>query len=215
MTSANTETIAAIATAPGAGGVGIVRLSGARARAIAEAITGTPLTPRHAHYARFAAANGEILDDGIALYFKSPASYTGEDIVELQSHGSPVVLEQLVQRCVELGARRARPGEFSERAFLNGKLDLAQAEAVADLIAAADANAARSKANSPAASKPSPRTCSRSACTSKRRSISPTNRSTRSAAHNYARVSPTRRNHWTDCCAPPNADAACAMACTR
>ena len=141
--SSQRETIAAIATAPGAGGVGIVRLSGARARAIAEAITGTPLTPRHAHYARFAAANGEILDDGIALYFKSPASYTGEDIVELQSHGSPVVLEQLVQRCVELGARRARPGEFSERAFLNGKLDLAQAEAVADLIAAADANAAR------------------------------------------------------------------------
>jgi tRNA modification GTPase len=141
--SSQRETIAAIATAPGAGGVGIVRLSGARARAIAEAITGTPLTPRHAHYARFAAANGEILDDGIALYFKLPASYTGEDIVELQSHGSPVVLEQLVQRCVELGARRARPGEFSERAFLNGKLDLAQAEAVADLIAAADANAAR------------------------------------------------------------------------
>ena len=141
--SSQRETIAAITTAPGAGGVGIVRLSGARARAIAEAITGTPLTPRHAHYARFAAANGEILDDGIALYFKSPASYTGEDIVELQSHGSPVVLDQLVQRCVELGARRARPGEFSERAFLNGKLDLAQAEAVADLIAAADANAAR------------------------------------------------------------------------
>jgi tRNA modification GTPase len=141
--SSQRETIAAIATAPGAGGVGIVRLSGPRAQAIAEAITGTPLTPRHAHYARFAAANGEILDDGIALYFKSPASYTGEDIVELQSHGSPVVLEQLVQRCVELGARRARPGEFSERAFLNGKLDLAQAEAVADLIAAADANAAR------------------------------------------------------------------------
>jgi tRNA modification GTPase len=141
--SSQRETIAAIATAPGGGGVGIVRLSGARARAIAGAITGTPLTPRHAHYARFAAANGEILDDGIALYFKSPASYTGEDIVELQSHGSPVVLEQLVQRCVELGARRARPGEFSERAFLNGKLDLAQAEAVADLIAAADANAAR------------------------------------------------------------------------
>ena len=137
------DTIAAIATAPGAGGVGIVRLSGARARAIAEAITGLSLVPRHAHYARFLAANGDVLDDGIALYFKAPASYTGEDIVELQAHGSPVVLEQLVQRCVELGARRARAGEFSERAFLNGKLDLAQAEAVADLIAAADANAAR------------------------------------------------------------------------
>jgi len=137
------ETIAAIATAPGAGGVGIVRLSGARSRAIAESVGRLSLVPRHAHYARFLAANGDTIDDGIALYFKAPASYTGEDVVELQAHGSPVVLEQLVQRCVELGARRARPGEFSERAFLNGKLDLAQAEAVADLIAAADANAAR------------------------------------------------------------------------
>ena len=143
MPSTSAETIAAIATAPGAGGVGIVRLSGARSRAIAEAMSNVSLVPRHAHYARFAAANGETIDDGIALYFKAPASYTGEDVVELQAHGSPVVLEQLVQRCVELGARRARPGEFSERAFLNGKLDLAQAEAVADLIAAADANAAR------------------------------------------------------------------------
>ena len=141
--SSQRETITAIATAPGAGGVGIVRLSGARSRAIAEAITGLSLVPRHAHYARFLAANGDTLDDGLALYFKAPASYTGEDVVELQAHGSPVVLEQLVQRCVELGARRARPGEFSERAFVNGKLDLAQAEAVADLIAAADANAAR------------------------------------------------------------------------
>ncbi|GAB3345346.1 tRNA uridine-5-carboxymethylaminomethyl(34) synthesis GTPase MnmE [Lysobacter tyrosinilyticus] len=137
------DTIAAIATAPGAGGVGIVRLSGARARAIAEATSGLRLRPRHAHYARFADGAGDIIDDGIALYFQAPASYTGEDVVELQAHGSPVVLEQLVQRCVELGARRARPGEFSERAFLSGKLDLAQAEAVADLIAAADANAAR------------------------------------------------------------------------
>ena len=137
------ETIAAIATAPGAGGVGIVRLSGARARSIAETISGVSLVPRHAHYARFAANDGDTIDDGIALWFKAPASYTGEDVVELQAHGSPVALEQLVQRCVELGARRAKPGEFSERAFLNGKLDLAQAEAVADLIAAADANAAR------------------------------------------------------------------------
>ena len=137
------DTIAAIATAPGAGGVGIVRLSGARARTIAQAACGLQLRVRHAHYARFATADGDTIDDGIALYFQAPASYTGEDVVELQAHGSPVVLEQLVQRCVELGARRARPGEFSERAFLNGKLDLAQAEAVADLIAAADANAAR------------------------------------------------------------------------
>ncbi|QNP41976.1 tRNA uridine-5-carboxymethylaminomethyl(34) synthesis GTPase MnmE [Lysobacter solisilvae (ex Woo and Kim 2020)] len=137
------ETIAAIASGPGAGGVGVVRLSGLRAREIAEAICGRRLMVRHAHYARFTTPHGETIDDGIALYFKAPASYTGEDVVELQAHGSPVVLEQLVQRCVELGARRARPGEFSERAFLNGKLDLAQAEAVADLIAAADANAAR------------------------------------------------------------------------
>lgn len=143
MATPQRDTIAAIATAPGAGGVGIVRLSGTRARAIAEAIAGSRLHPRRAHYARFAGVDGETIDDGIVLWFQAPASYTGEDVVELQAHGSPVVLEQLVQRCVELGVRRARAGEFSERAFLNGKLDLAQAEAVADLIAAADANAAR------------------------------------------------------------------------
>jgi tRNA modification GTPase len=138
-----TDTIAAIATAPGAGGVGIVRLSGPRAHAIARAICGRALAPRHAHHARFRDAAGEVIDDGIALHFPAPASYTGEDVVELQAHGSPAVLEALVQAAVALGARRARPGEFSERAFLNGKLDLAQAEAVADLIAAADARAAR------------------------------------------------------------------------
>lgn len=140
---AGQDTIAAIATAPGAGGVGIVRLSGARARPIAEAICSRILQPRRAQHVRFLDANGEAIDDGIALFFRSPASYTGEDVVELQAHGSPAVLEALVQRCVAQGARRARPGEFSERAFLNGKLDLAQAEAVADLIAAADARAAR------------------------------------------------------------------------
>ncbi|QSX79179.1 tRNA uridine-5-carboxymethylaminomethyl(34) synthesis GTPase MnmE [Agrilutibacter solisilvae] len=138
-----TDTIAAIATAPGAGGVGIVRLSGPRSAAIAQDICGRRLRPRHAHHAVFRHADGEIIDDGIALSFRAPASYTGEDVVELQSHGSPAVLEQLLQRAVGLGARRARPGEFSERAFLNGKLDLAQAEAVADLIAAADGRAAR------------------------------------------------------------------------
>lgn len=139
----STDTIAAIATAPGAGGVGIVRLSGPRARAIAEAVCAKPLPPRRAEYARFRGEDGEALDDGIALYFAAPASYTGEDVVELQAHGSPVVLRQLVARCCALGARHARPGEFSERAFLNAKLDLAQAEAVADLIAASDAQAAR------------------------------------------------------------------------
>jgi len=137
------DTIAAIATAPGAGGVGIVRLSGARAREIGEALSGRTLSPRQAHYARFRDEGGDTIDDGIAIHFAAPASYTGEDVVELQAHGSPAVLHELVARCVALGARRARPGEFSERAFLEGRLDLAQAEAVADLIAAADVRAAR------------------------------------------------------------------------
>ena len=137
------NTIAAIATAAGAGGVGVVRISGPQALAIAETICKTTLKPRYAHYARFHDERGETIDDGIALYFKAPASYTGEDVVELQAHGSPAVLRQLLDRCCALGARMARPGEFSERAFLNGKLDLAQAEAVADLIAAGDARAAR------------------------------------------------------------------------
>ncbi|GAB2511074.1 tRNA uridine-5-carboxymethylaminomethyl(34) synthesis GTPase MnmE [Pseudoxanthomonas sangjuensis] len=143
MSTPGTDTIAAIATAPGAGGVGIVRLSGPRARAIAEAICARRLEPRQAHYARFRGDDGEAIDDGIALSFPAPASFTGEDVVELQAHGSPVVLQQLVARACALGARHARPGEFSERAFVNGKLDLAQAEAIADLIAAADSRAAR------------------------------------------------------------------------
>lgn len=138
-----TDTIAAIATAAGAGGIGVVRLSGVRARAIAETVCGRRLKPRHAHYARFTDETGETLDDGVALYFAAPASYTGEDVVELQGHGSPAVLREVLSRCLALGARIARPGEFSERAFLNGKLDLVQAEAVADLIAAGDARAAR------------------------------------------------------------------------
>lgn len=137
------DTIAAIATAAGAGGVGVVRVSGPQALAIARTVCAKPLVPRYAHYARFHDDRGETLDDGIALYFKAPASYTGEDVVELQAHGSPAVLRELLDRCCALGARMARPGEFSERAFLNGKLDLAQAEAVADLIAAGDARAAR------------------------------------------------------------------------
>jgi len=142
-TPSNIDTIVAIATAPGAGGVGIVRLSGPRARGIAEAIGVRTMQPRQAHYARFRDALGEVIDDGIALWFPAPHSFTGEAVVELQGHGSPVVLQQLVARCIALGARQARPGEFSERAFLNGKLDLAQAEAIADLIAASDTRAAR------------------------------------------------------------------------
>ncbi|MBB1088748.1 tRNA uridine-5-carboxymethylaminomethyl(34) synthesis GTPase MnmE [Lysobacter sp. SG-8] len=137
------DTIAAIATAAGSGGVGIVRLSGPRARAIGEAVCARALRPRHAHHVRFRDSDGGALDDGIALLFRAPASYTGEDVVELQAHGSPAVLHALVAACVARGARRARPGEFSERAFLEGRLDLAQAEAVADLIAAADLQAAR------------------------------------------------------------------------
>ncbi|MGO4261433.1 tRNA uridine-5-carboxymethylaminomethyl(34) synthesis GTPase MnmE [Lysobacter sp. TAB13] len=137
------DTIAAIATAPGAGGVGIVRLSGSRSRGIAQTIAARELQPRHAHYVRFRDEAGETIDDGIALYFAAPASYTGEDVVELQAHGGPALLEELLARACALGARRARPGEFSERAFLEGRLDLAQAEAVADLIAAGDARAAR------------------------------------------------------------------------
>ena len=137
------DTIAAIATAPGAGGVGIVRLSGPRALAIAEAIGGRALLARRATRALFSDAAGEAIDDGIALAFPGPHSFTSEDVAELQAHGSPVLLRRLVERCCELGARPARPGEFSERAFLNGKLDLVQAEAIADLIAAADLRAAR------------------------------------------------------------------------
>jgi tRNA modification GTPase len=139
----NTTTIAAIATASGAGGVGVIRMSGPQSHAIAETLCKKSLKPRYAHYAKFLDEHGETIDDGVALYFKAPASYTGEDVVELQAHGSPAVLRLLLDRCCALGARQARAGEFSERAFLNGKLDLAQAEAVADLIAAADVRAAR------------------------------------------------------------------------
>ncbi|MFS8064025.1 MAG: tRNA uridine-5-carboxymethylaminomethyl(34) synthesis GTPase MnmE, partial [Luteimonas sp.] len=143
MSDAVTDTIVAIATAAGAGGVGIVRLSGPSALSIGEIICAASLPARCAYYACFGDETGDSIDDGIALYFAAPASYTGEDVVELQAHGSPVLLQQLVARCCALGARMARAGEFSERAFLNGKLDLAQAEAVADLIAAGDVRAAR------------------------------------------------------------------------
>lgn len=137
------ETIAAIATAQGRGGVGIVRISGPLAAKAAEAITGRSLKPRFAHYGPFVDGSGQVIDEGIALYFPGPNSFTGEDVLELQGHGGPVVLDMLLQRCLELGSRLARPGEFSERAFLNDKLDLAQAEAIADLIEASSAQAAR------------------------------------------------------------------------
>lgn len=134
MTALERDTIVAIATAPGRGGVGIVRVSGSIATDIGRAITGKSLTPRHAHFSTFIDNDQRIIDSGIALYFPSPNSFTGEDIVELQAHGGPVVLDLIVKRSCHLGARLARPGEFSERAYLNNKLDLAQAEAIADLI---------------------------------------------------------------------------------
>lgn len=137
------ETIAAIATAQGRGGVGIVRLSGPLANTAAHAIIGHEARPRFAHYGPFRDEDGQVIDEGIALYFPGPNSFTGEDVLELQGHGGPVVLDMLLQRCLKLGARLARPGEFSERAFLNDKLDLAQAEAIADLIEASSAQAAR------------------------------------------------------------------------
>ena len=137
------ETIAAIATAQGRGGVGIVRVSGPLAVGMAKDISGRELKPRHAHYGPFLDADGLVLDEGIALLFPGPNSFTGEDVLELQGHGGPVVLDLLLQRCLQLGARQARPGEFSERAFLNDKLDLAQAEAIADLIEASSEQAAR------------------------------------------------------------------------
>jgi tRNA modification GTPase len=137
------DTIVAPATPPGRGGIGIVRISGPQTRRIATEILGSLPEARHATVAVFAGSGGLTLDVGIALYFPAPSSFTGEDVLELHGHGGPVVMDQLVARAVELGARLARPGEFSERAFHNGKLDLVQAEAIADLIAAGSAEAAR------------------------------------------------------------------------
>lgn len=141
--NAAADTIAALATPPGAGGVGIVRVSGANAGAIGAAFLGRSVTPRHAQYCAFRDAAGEVLDRGLLLWFPAPRSFTGEDVLELHAHGSPVVLRLLLDRVLALGARAARPGEFSERAFRNGKLDLAQAEAIADLIASGSEAAAR------------------------------------------------------------------------
>jgi tRNA modification GTPase len=137
------DTIAAIASAPGAAGVGVLRVSGPRVPFIAQTLLGRIPTPRHAHFAAFRAADEQLVDRGLLLYFPAPASYTGEHVLELQGHGSLVLLDALLRRVCELGARLARPGEFTERAFLNGKLDLAQAEAVADLIAARSQAGAR------------------------------------------------------------------------
>jgi tRNA modification GTPase len=137
------ETIVAIATPPGFGAVGIVRLSGSSVQEIALAVIGRVPKPRQALLAWFRDKNGEALDQGLALFFPAPNSFTGEDVLEFHGHGGPLLLDLLLRRLLELGARPARPGEFSERAFLNGKLDLAQAEAVADLIASGTETSAR------------------------------------------------------------------------
>ena len=139
----NTDTIAALATAPGRGGIGIIRVSGILATKIATTILGQLPSPRQAEYLPYLDEVGEVLDVGLALYFPAPNSFTGEDVLELQGHGGPVVMDLLLKRVYGLGARPARPGEFSERAFLNNKMDLTQAEAVADLIDCASEQAAR------------------------------------------------------------------------
>ena len=137
------DPIAAIATAPGRGGIGVVRVSGKDLAQLTRALLGRLPAPRRAIRAAFVDARGAAIDDGLALYFPAPHSYTGEDVLELQGHGGPVVKQMLLKRCLELGARLAEPGEFTRRAFLNDKLDLAQAESVTDLIEAATDSAAR------------------------------------------------------------------------
>lgn len=141
--AADKDTIAAVATAAGRAGVGIVRISGPGARTLARKLLRFDPQPRHAHLAVFHDLNGQQLDQGIALFFPAPNSFTGEDVLELQGHGGPVILDLLLANALRAGARIARPGEFSERAFLNDKLDLAQAEAIADLIDSSSEQAAR------------------------------------------------------------------------
>ena len=137
------DTIAALATPPGRGGVGIIRVSGPLAKHIAELVLGHCPKPRYAEYLEFKDLHGQVLDQGLALFFPNPHSFTGEDVLELQGHGGPVVMDLLLKTVIAHGARLARPGEFSERAFLNDKLDLTQAEAIADLIDAGSEQAAR------------------------------------------------------------------------
>lgn len=148
MQTPRQDTIAAIATAPGSGGIGVVRVSGPLSRDIADAVLGHCPAPRHAAYLPFNDDQGDLIDRGIAIYYAAPHSYTGEDVLELQAHGGPALMQLLLARCLALGARQAEPGEFTRRAYLNDKLDLAQAEAVADVISAATAEAARSAVRS-------------------------------------------------------------------
>lgn len=156
MSTKSLDTITAIATPAGRGGIGVVRISGSYAKSIGEMIIRDQgsgigercLRPRVARFEKFYDKNNQLIDEGIVLFFENPHSFTGEDVIELQSHGSPVVLDQLIQTAIHYGARMARPGEFSERAFLNKKMDLAQVEAIADLINASSTHAARSAVRS-------------------------------------------------------------------
>ena len=148
MIQNNNDDIVAIATAKGRGGVGIVRVSGTDVSSYMDGVLGKSINPRLAAYSKFLDSSGSTIDEGIALYFPAPSSFTGESVIEFHGHGGVVVLDTLVARCVELGARVARPGEFSERAFLNDKIDLTQAEAIADLIDASTVEAARSAVRS-------------------------------------------------------------------
>lgn len=141
--SSTRDTIAAIATATGRGGIGVIRVSGRQAKAISQALTGVELKPRNATTVRFRTSKNELIDKGIAIYFDSPFSYTGEDVLECHAHGSHIVQNMLLDEIIGLGARTARPGEFTERAFLNDKLDLVQAEAIADLVDSRSKKAAR------------------------------------------------------------------------
>lgn len=143
-----TDTIAAVATPPGRGGVGIIRISGPQVPAITAKLFGFSARPRVAELHVFTDAEGQAIDAGLSLFFPAPHSFTGEDVLELHGHGGPVVMDLLLARVVELGARQARPGEFSERAYLNDKLDLAQAEAIADLIDSSTEQAARAATRS-------------------------------------------------------------------
>jgi len=143
-----TDTIAAIATASGAGGIGVVRVSGPLSKSIAMAVLGHCPAPRHAAYLDFKQADGDLIDRGIAIFYPNPHSYTGEDVLELQAHGGTALMQIVLARCIALGARQAEPGEFTRRAYLNDKMDLAQAEAVADVISAATVEAAKSAVRS-------------------------------------------------------------------
>src|SRR5690554_7464374 len=139
-----TDTIVAQATPPGRGGVGIVRVSGPAARTVAEGMLGHCPRPRYAEFLPFKDQHGTVLDEGIALFFEGPNSFTGEDVLELQGHGGPIIIDMIIKAILDFpGVRPARPGEFSERAFLNDKLDLTQAEAIADLIETTSEQAAR------------------------------------------------------------------------